>query len=71
MWKLLAIKHPDSIIEQFPSHFNEAMKNTVEGTLGLRLHLVLWTNIPLNLFFKTFFVNLRTYTPLLHFEIFE
>ena len=23
MWKLLAKKHPDSIIEQFPLHFNE------------------------------------------------
>ena len=28
MWKLLAKKHPDSIIEQFPLHFNEAINNT-------------------------------------------
>ena len=29
MWKLLAKKHPDSIVEQFPSlHFNEAINNT-------------------------------------------
>ena len=28
MWKLLAKKHPDSIIEQFSLHFNEAINNT-------------------------------------------
>ena len=28
MWKLLAKKHPDSIIEQFPLQFNEAINNT-------------------------------------------
>ena len=28
IWKLLAKKHPDSIIEQFPLHFNEAINNT-------------------------------------------
>ena len=27
IWKLLAKKHPDSIIEQFPLHFNEAANN--------------------------------------------
>ena len=28
MWKLLAKKHLDSIIEQFSLHFNEAINNT-------------------------------------------
>ena len=28
MWKLLAKKHPDSIIEQLPLPFNEAINNT-------------------------------------------
>ena len=28
IWKLLAKKHPDSITEQFPLHFNEAINNT-------------------------------------------
>ena len=28
MWKLIAKNHPDSMIEQFPMHFNEAINNT-------------------------------------------
>ena len=28
MWKLLAKKHPGSITEQFPLHFNEAINNS-------------------------------------------
>ena len=28
MWKLLAKNHPNSIIEQFSLHFNEAINNT-------------------------------------------
>ena len=33
MWKLLAKKHPDSITEQFPLHFNEAINNTNDRKL--------------------------------------
>ena len=33
MWKLLAKKHPDSITEQFPLHFKEAINNTNEEKL--------------------------------------
>ena len=28
MWKLLAKKHPDSIVEEFPLHFHETINNT-------------------------------------------
>ena len=33
MWKLIAKKHPDSITEQFPLHFKEAINNTNEEKL--------------------------------------
>ena len=51
----------------------QQLRICVEGTLGLRLYLVLQTSIPLNLFLNCFFffVNLGTHTPLLHFEFFE
>ena len=36
MWKFLVKKHPVSIIEQFPFHFNEAINNTnSEKLIGL------------------------------------
>ena len=31
MWKLLAKKHPDPIIEQFPFQFNKVINNTNKG----------------------------------------
>ena len=33
MGKLLSKKHPESIIEQFPLHFNEAINNTNDENL--------------------------------------
>ena len=33
MWKFLAKKHPDAIIEEFPLHFNERINNTTSEKL--------------------------------------
>ena len=40
MWKLLAKNHPDSIIEQFPLHFNKAINNTKSKKLIIHYYRI-------------------------------